>query len=71
MSALTRFRDWRHERHIQHLADACKEACAAGDKAKARHFWQAMADAIKARSPAQVERMDREIMKHSGSLGSR
>lgn len=66
MNPLHRFRDWRHERHIQHLADACKEAVEAGDKAKARHFWQAMAEAIKARSPSQVERMERQLPKRLG-----
>jgi len=83
MSLARRFRDWCHERDIQRLAASCKEACTAGDKAKARHFWQAMGEAIRARSPGQIARMERAafrrmapeqqrfFLKHGGSAGAR
>lgn len=56
-----RFRDWLHECEIDRLGRACSEAAWAGDKAKARHFWAAMGDAIRARSPAQVARMEQRM----------
>lgn len=61
MSALQRLRDWLHEREIQRLADGCKEAFKSGDRAKAKHFWIAMYEAIRARSPAQVARMEQRM----------
>lgn len=56
-----RLRDWLHEREIARLSTACKEAYAAGDKAKASHFFQQMGRAISERSPDQVERMERRM----------
>lgn len=58
---MQRFRDWLHEHEIERLSTACKEAYAAGDKAKASHFFQQMRRAINARSPEQVERMELRI----------
>ena len=58
MSIRQRFRDWLHEHEIKRLSAACRESYEAGDKPKARHFWQAQAAAIKARSPEQVARME-------------
>lgn len=57
--ALGRFRDFLHEREIARLSRACREACEAGDRAKASQFFHAMRRAVLARSPAQVERMER------------
>ena len=56
---IQRLRDWLHEREIARLSKACKEAYAAGDKAKASHFFQQMGRAINERSPEQVARMER------------
>jgi hypothetical protein len=53
-----RYRDWRHEREIERLSAACREAYEAGDKAKARHFFRAMGRAIATRSPGAVRRME-------------
>jgi hypothetical protein len=54
-----RIRDWQNEREIDRLAQGCREAYAAGDKAKARHFFHAMGRAIASRSPQQIARMER------------
>ena len=56
---IQRLRDWLHEREIARLSKACKEAYAAGDKAKASHFFQQMGRAISERSPEQIERLER------------
>jgi hypothetical protein len=55
---LQRLRDWRNEREIDRLAQGCREAYLAGDKAKARHFFHAMGRAIASRSPGAVRRME-------------
>jgi len=56
---MQRLHDWLHEREIARLSKACKEAYAAGDKAKASHFFQQMVRSISERSPEQVARMER------------
>jgi hypothetical protein len=56
---LQRLRDWQNEREIDRLAQGCREAYLAGDKAKARHFFHAMGRAIASRSPQQIARMER------------
>ena len=61
MSLLQRIHDWRHERHIRRLSIACREAYDAGDKAKAYQFDRERMDAILARSPAQIARMERRM----------
>lgn len=61
MNILQRLRDWRLEREIRRLARGCREAYAAGDKAKAYLFDRQRMDAILARSPAQVARMERRM----------
>ncbi len=58
MSMLQRFQDWRLEREIRHLARGCREAYAAGDKAKARHFFHAMGRAMARRSLGQIVRLE-------------
>lgn len=83
MNLMQRFRDWRHERHISRLSLQCRAAMSAGHKDMARLLWNAQAAAIKARSPAQVARMERQafarmdphdqrtFLKHGGSAGTR
>lgn len=54
-----RLRDWRHERHISHLTERCLACIYAGDRVMAR-LWDALRlEAIRRRSPEQVERMER------------
>lgn len=49
---LARFKDWLHERRIRHLKEAMlQRPCVA--------TWKAFREAVKARSAAQVERMER------------
>lgn len=55
---IQRIKDWLHEREIARLTEVCREAYAAGDKAKARHFFHAMGRAIAARSPGAIVRME-------------
>lgn len=59
MSIRLRIQDWLHEREIRKLGHHCAEAMAAGRRAEAIHFWQARCKTINARSPQQVERMER------------
>lgn len=61
MNLLQRIRDWRLEREIKRLADACRAAHAAGEKAKARQFFHAMGWAMARRSLAQIQRMERRL----------
>lgn len=67
-----RLNDWRHERHISHLSAQCREAYEAGDKAKARHFCDAMRQARGRRSPEQIARMElaafRRLAPHEQSI---
>lgn len=58
MNIVQRFRDWRLEREISRLAAGCREAYAAGDKAKARHFFHAMGRAMSRRSLGQIVRLE-------------
>lgn len=58
MSVLQRVRDWRLEREISRLCRGCREAYAAGDKAKARHFFHAMGRAMAQRSTGQIVRLE-------------
>lgn len=60
MTIRARIQDWLHEREIRRLGRGYIEANAAGDRAKAVHFWAAQCAAINARSPAQVARMERK-----------
>jgi hypothetical protein len=55
---LQRLHDWRHERYINRLAAKCSVASAAGDRIRTRVYWRLMVDAVKARSPQQIERME-------------
>lgn len=59
MNLPQRLRDWLHEREIRRLGKACAEAIRAHDDAKTLHFWTAQNAAINARSPSQVQRMER------------
>lgn len=58
MNPLQRYRDWCLEREIRRLARGCREAYAAGDKAKARHFFHAMGLAMARRSTGQIVRLE-------------
>jgi hypothetical protein len=51
--------DWRHEHYIKRLSARCRAAHAAGERVLARLYWRLMVDAINARSPGQVRRMER------------
>ena len=54
-----RLNDWRHERHISRLTKRCLACIYAGDRVMAR-LWDALRlEAIRRRSPEQVERMER------------
>jgi hypothetical protein len=53
-----RILDYLREREIRRLSRAMLEAIQAGDAAKARRFDEARYEAIWARSPQQVERME-------------
>ena len=61
MNLVQRWRDWQHERRIQALGDACRLACRLGSKDVARGLWDDMGEAINARSPEQVTRMEERM----------
>jgi hypothetical protein len=61
MSILQRIRDWRHERYIKRLGASCQKAIDAGDRLMTRVYWRLMCDAIRSRSPQQIERMERRM----------
>jgi hypothetical protein len=51
--------DWRRERRITDLADACNKAFDQGRTAEAHALWAAMCAEIRSRSDAQVDRLER------------
>lgn len=53
-----RIHDGRHERYIRHLRSKVAASVKAGDRIKSRLYWRLMIDAINARSPSQVARME-------------
>lgn len=55
----SRLADWSREREIRRLSRKVLESYRAGDIATARLFDSARCDAIRDRSEAQVERMER------------
>jgi hypothetical protein len=61
VSILQRIRDWRHERYIKRLGASCQKAIDAGDRIRTRMYWRLMCDAIRSRSPRQIERMNARL----------
>lgn len=61
MSIVQRFRDWKHERRIKQFRKLCVESHAARDRLRERVYWRLMVDAINARSPHQIARMERRM----------
>lgn len=61
-------RDRLHERKIQRLAAATDAAFRSGDALAARATWNALREAVMARSPEQVARME-ERLKRAGGQG--
>lgn len=54
-----RFEDWKRERRIRALVAECKDCLAHGEKDEARALSALLRDEVNARSPGQVERMER------------
>lgn len=54
-----RFADWKRERRIEAHADACNRAFDEGRTADAHQHWLAMCAEVRARSFAQVDRLER------------
>jgi hypothetical protein len=54
-----RLNDWRLERRIRRLTNQCLACIYAGDRVMARAYDSMRLDAIRQRSAAQVERMER------------
>lgn len=60
-SSVLEVQDRFHERHIQQLSTQYLEARQTGDMLDRRRRWIALCEAINARSPGQVERMERRM----------
>ena len=56
---IQRMRDWLHEREIRRIGNEMLAALERDDNLTAGYFCQAHIKAIRARSPQQVERMER------------
>ena len=62
---LQRIHDWRHERYIARLRSKVTASVKAGDRVKSKLYWRLMVDAINARSPTQVARMESAMGLHA------
>ncbi|MFC4158262.1 hypothetical protein [Chitinimonas lacunae] len=58
MNPIQRYLDWRRERRIARLSDAMLAAWHAGDRSAARMHHDEMMAEIRARSAAQIGRME-------------
>lgn len=56
-----RIRDWRRERRIRFLTKCAVEWYVSGHRDLASRYAQFRADEIRARSPEQIERMERRM----------
>jgi hypothetical protein len=68
---LAEMTDDEREAHILALGDQMRQAAAAGDTAEARRLLALEVAAIKARSPAQVWRMEDCYFSEQGALARR